>query len=145
MTRRTKAYVRNYPHDNSSLEQEDHPNSSPVQQLQDCDQDSDLEGERIEFRQHDVTDPDHRPIVHDHLGHDDIVEQWFKTDSTISKNSDGKSGVKKRPSIKIWPITVSEELSRLIEFFYVNRWDMYGNDVFNVLTSYLITVSKISP
>lgn len=74
MTRRRKSYVRDYPHDNASLEEQDHPNSYPGEQLQDRDQDSDLKGERIESRQHDVTYPDHRPMVYDQLGHDDIVE-----------------------------------------------------------------------
>lgn len=33
------------------------------------------------------------------------------------------------------PITVRQQLRRLIEIFYVNRWDIYVKGVFNDFTS----------
>lgn len=77
MMRWRKVYVRDHPHNNASLEQRDHSNSGSCQHEQVGDQSIDLEWERIESCKHDAADPDRRPMNHDHLCYDDILEQWF--------------------------------------------------------------------
>lgn len=57
-------YVRKYPDDNSSS----------IEQDQDCDENMDLEEERLEEWQNGVNGPDCRALMYDHSNSDDTSE-----------------------------------------------------------------------